>query len=204
MIFHWSQLKRFADQVEGYIRSDIADIALSDDEQSRVESDAGGGLAGLLHQDVWERRDIFPHALRRSVVLATWTLLESHVEELADSVAEESGLPIRARELRGGVFHRSVRFIGRVEGFEPKELEDWKDMMGLNRARNLLAHGNGWVPPNRFSDIESFVKKAPGFELLPMVGSDDHVLEVEAEAVRYSIDLCARFMNTLIKRSARR
>jgi hypothetical protein len=114
-----------------------------------------------------------PNLFRRSLFIAAYSVLETHLNSLATDKQEYKGIALALNDVRGQGIERAQLYLKKVVGepFPDKSIE-WQVLKRLGDVRNILVHRYGRVDESgsRDKDLVAWMKASGHVEIFPLVG----------------------------------
>ncbi|EOK5707035.1 hypothetical protein ACM6U7_004215 [Vibrio vulnificus] len=133
---------------------------------------------------------------RMSILLLSYSVLESSLVAICDNFSKELDLPISVGDLNGSGIERCKKYL---ESFElscftsNRELKEcWDKLSFLNKLRNCFAHAEGDI--SKFSKIKTSSIEGKQKEGLSLRGS--HII-IESDYVTDTIEAIKKFLSLL-------
>lgn len=105
-----------------------------------------GERAEFQQDSLYLIRNVYPTALRHSLFITLYSLLESSFENIAREVCKQSRCKISVTDMAGKGIYRTKKYLNKVHGvnFDSVNLE-WEIITKFNTVRNLIVHANGVI-----------------------------------------------------------
>jgi len=129
----------------------VEDLLQREEQERQTELNTLSGEQASL-ADLFA--DPFPQVFYASVVVAGCTLLEQHIDGIADTLKCAANLRLKINDLRGSLIERFRKYSADVLhlDFDLSE-DDWDEMVGLYRLRNCLVHSAGRVDSTQLREF---------------------------------------------------
>jgi hypothetical protein len=192
-------LQRYAELIGAHLTT------IQENEIQRIwESTDRSDEADVSNADHFEekiRSGITTRFLTAAVVIATWALYESSVEEIAEYGKNARGLRLRISAIRGTFLERARTYFDEVLRFPLHDPSvDWQRLEDLAYLRNFLAHGNGDtrnLVPNRRNEFDKWLGRTSGVAVV-----DDYYLVTSPQFVKDVLIFMNWLLDDLTTRAA--
>lgn len=158
--FDLAHLREYSETNEVQLLEEKLRFQKSVDEVAEKLSDADKELYYDFHSDeYWKIAEIFPSILRKSLFLIAYSLIEHRMTKLCLSYKRERKTVLSLKDIQGKGIQRCQVYMKKVLLIPfPDEGKEWKDIIVLNRIRNIVAHNDGIFDGNAITDdIRDFV-----------------------------------------------
>ena len=190
-----AQFKALADYI-GYVEGQIQESHHSTRSQILADNrapldDSEESVQNWLYESQREIDDCdrryavdFRRILRFTVLMSTYTLVESNLALLAQQIRTRKGLALDMNDLRAKILmERFKTFWTKVAGLLWWPDPRWDELQDIQKLRNCIAHGNGFVRKND-GRIKQLLRRNCGVRL---VGENNHLADPD-EAGTLEID----------------
>ena len=136
---------------------------------------------------------------RMSILLLSYSVLESNLVAICDNFSKELDLPVSVVDLNGSGIERCKKYLESFDLFcftSNRELKScWDKLLFLNKLRNCFAHAEGDI--SKFSKIKASSIEGKQKEGLRLRGS--HII-IESDYVKDTIETIKKFLSLLNQR----
>ncbi|MDO6524342.1 hypothetical protein Q4519_01480 [Motilimonas sp. 1_MG-2023] len=143
--------------------------------------------------------DHYLHMQRMSILLLSYSILESSLVTICDNFARELNLPVSVEDLNGSGIERCKKYLESFDLFcftANRELKkSWDKLSFLNKLRNCFAHAEGDI--SKFTKIKASSIEGKKEEGLSLRGS--HII-IESGYVTDTIEAIKVFLNLIHKK----
>ncbi|MBI2837186.1 MAG: hypothetical protein HYX75_02655, partial [Acidobacteria bacterium] len=150
-------------------------------------------LLGVHGKDFRRLTESFPHFLRDSFLLSSFSLFEHGLERACDHVRNALGIALPQSELRGSGIARAQTYLKKLAGMPfPDHVPEWNEIVHYEAIRNLIAHCDGVIERSRDKEkLRMYVLRKQG--VLGTVPGLEHLELSEAFCVEMVATLRAFF-----------
>jgi len=148
--------------LEGFIESERGqEIAALKQDADALPNHARADFWAWHYPVHWD--EIFASQLRSSFVVTVISLAESNVGVVSEEACEIAGTPLKAGDLRGGLFERHRKCLEALAGFTGPDAKTWEAVLGVRDIRNCIVHANSRIMESTAPDrLKALVGKLPG------------------------------------------
>jgi hypothetical protein len=150
-------------------------------------------LATELEEHLFVQTRILTPTMRRSLIVAAYSILEKGIKDRCQCLQDLYGNPISVDDLAGHGIRKYRKYMDAIAAVDMATVDEWPSLLKYGTLRNRLVHNLGLVNPSN-TELIKFIKDNPDLRI------QDSEVVIEDTACRAFVDLIRSFFKELDSR----
>ena len=135
-------IEHYYENLNSFINNEI-ETAIGESENSSEDAE-------LVYYSMWHH--VYEN-LNLSFIMLLVSFIEKHFDFICELIRVRKGIAITRKDLTGGVFASTKKYLRWFGGFENPKDEDWNILEAIYDVRNVIIHGGGYISRARLGSM---------------------------------------------------